>query len=84
MKAYFKMIEIEHSQHDLSVENNGGLLLRTIRHGQGDDVPCYGDRVFILYEARLLDETVVDKRKDGSPPFQFTIGKSESMVAFYP
>lgn len=62
---------------DLTFDKNGGILLETIRPGEGDEGPRIGDRVFVHYVGTLEDGTVFDSSRERKVPFQFTIGKGE-------
>lgn len=58
---------------DITHNLNGGVLKELINHGNGNDKPHKGCKVFVHYTGTLPDGTVFDKTKDA--PFQFTIGK---------
>ena len=63
---------------DLTFDKSGGILLETIRPGEGEEGPRLGDRVFVHYVGKLDDGTVFDTSREKKSPFQFTIGKGET------
>ncbi|KAK7099365.1 peptidyl-prolyl cis-trans isomerase FKBP4-like [Littorina saxatilis] len=72
------MADAESEVRDLTFDKSGGILLKTIRAGEGEEGPRIGDRVFVHYTGRLQDGTVFDSSKDrGEEPFQLTLGKAE-------
>lgn len=67
---------------DLTEEKNGGVLIETVRQGEGDDCPRIGDKVFVHYTGKLEDGTVFDSSRDRNEPFTFTLGKKEVIKAW--
>lgn len=69
---------------DLTDEKNGGILLETIRPGEGEEGPRIGDKVFVHYTGRLEreDGTVFDSSRDRNEIFSFTIGRMEVIKAW--
>lgn len=73
----YDMADLVGVVRDLTFDKNGGILLETIRPGEGDGGPRIGDRVFVHYVGTLEDGTVFDSSRERKVPFQFTIGKGE-------
>jgi FK506-binding protein 4/5 len=78
LKLYIvDMAEQANEVRDLTVEKDGGILIQTIKPGEGEEGPRLGDKVFVHYTGTLQDGTVFDSSRERKEPFSFTLGRSK-------
>lgn len=64
---------------DITPEKNGGVLKEIIKEGEGEAHPGTGCTVTTHYHGTLLDGTVFDSSKQSGRPFEFVLGKGNSI-----
>ncbi|CAL1278681.1 unnamed protein product [Larinioides sclopetarius] len=67
---------------DISPNQDKGVLKEIITPGEGDEIPCKGNKVFVHYTGKLLDGTKFDSSVDRGEMFEFTLGKGEVIKAW--
>ena len=65
---------------DISPDKSGVLFKKVLREGHGEDTPLNGDKVYVQYEGRLMDQTQFDSSKGGEVPFEVNIGLGTSYI----
>ena len=64
---------------DISPDKTAALFKRVLREGEGEDRPLKGDKVYVHYEGRLLNQSLFDSSKGKPVPFEVNIGLGEFM-----
>lgn len=59
---------------DITPDKSGDLFKKVLREGLGEDTPLNGDKVYVHYEGRLMDQTQFDSSKGAEVPFEVNIG----------
>ena len=59
---------------DISPDKTGTLFKKLLQQGEGEDTPLRGDKVYVHYEGRLMDQTMFDSSKGNPVPFEVNIG----------
>ena len=67
---------------DITLEQDGGVLKKILKDGQGEDRPCTGDTVSVHYVGCLEDGTEFDSSRSRKELFTFVLGKEEVIKAW--
>ncbi|KAI6660103.1 Peptidyl-prolyl cis-trans isomerase FKBP4-like [Oopsacas minuta] len=59
---------------DISPNKDGTLFKKVLQEGEGADTPLNGDKVYVHYEGRRMDQTQFDSSKGSPAPFEVNIG----------
>jgi FKBP-type peptidyl-prolyl cis-trans isomerase len=65
----------EAGYEDVTPSKDGGVLKLVLQQGNGTDLPCADDHVFVHYEASLRNGKLFDDSRKRDRPFTFVVGK---------
>lgn len=60
---------------EVHITEDGGIIKKMIKQGEGGECPQKGQEVTVNYEGRLEDGTVFDRSADHGEPLKIRIGE---------
>ena len=67
---------------EVHITQDGGIIKKIIKEGEGGDCPGKGQEVTVNYEGRLEDGTVFDSSSDHGEPLKIRIGEGQVIAGW--
>lgn len=72
-------VELLSWESDNDLTNDGGILKKVLKKGQGESKPYTGYEVTVHYVGKFLDGKIFDSSRDRNQPITFNVSEDESI-----